>query len=146
MSSEPSRWFWGYPINGRAISTNVRQSLAQFQPEIAARQSSIAIVRFEPPPNSSNFDRARFDAARVSMNQKIKAFEFLGCGIEPIEALPFDLVPPAFDNLIDQLNSNPRIRGIIVQYDPRQDPLPGQRVFETITLAARLVALALSSS
>lgn len=31
-------------------------------------------------------------------------------------------------------------------YDPRQDPLPGQRVFETTTLAARLVALAFSSS
>ena len=116
MSSESSRWFWGYPIDGRAISTGVRQSLVQFQPEIAARQIKVAIVRFEPPSNSSDFDRARFDAARVSMNQKIKAFEFLGCGIEPINPLPFDLVPPAFRDLIDQLNRDPRIRGIIVQY------------------------------
>lgn len=119
--SDSFRWHWGYPIDGRAIAADVRRSLIQFQPEIAARQSSVAIVRFDPPPNSSDSDRARFDAARVSMNQKIKAFEFLGCGIEQIEALPYDLAPPVFRDLIDRLNTNPQVRGIIVQYPvPRQ--------------------------
>jgi len=116
MSPDLSRWFWGYPIDGRAIAADVRRSLIRFQPAISARQNTVAIVRFEPPSNSSDSDRARFDAACVSMNQKIRAFEFLGCNTERIEALPFDLSPPAFRNLIDQLNRNPQIRGIIVQY------------------------------
>lgn len=107
---------WGYAVQGRSILAGVRQSLIQFQPQFIARQTRIAILRFQPPPDLDEMDLARFDAARVSMEQKAKSFQFLGCQIEPIPPLPFDLPAPEFRAIIGRLNANPQIRGIIVQY------------------------------
>lgn len=110
--TDSTNWTWGNPISGRVIAARVRQR----QPEFAAQQTTVAIVRFDAPLNSDSFEYAKFDAARTSMEQKVKSFEALGCRTEQIPNLPFDIKPPEFEAIIDRLNNDPAIKGIIVQY------------------------------
>lgn len=142
MTGVLPEWAWGNLISGRAIAARVRQSLIQFQPQFAARGTTIAIARFQPPPDSNELELARFDAARTSMEQKIKSFEFLGCRTEQISTLPFNLNPPEFRAILDRLNRDPNVRGIIVQYPVSREVEPFVR---RITPEKDLDALAAAS-
>lgn len=115
---------WSEPIRGTAIAASIRQRLEPFRSEFAQRQTRIAIVRFESPEQGSPIELARYSAALTSMNQKLRSFDFLGCQLEP-HLLRQDTTPAAFAALIDRLNQNPQVRGLIVQYPvpPAIEPL-----------------------
>lgn len=130
MTGTTQDWSWGHSLNGRAILAEVKQRLASFRPEFEQRGTSIAILRFEPPLIATPLELAKYRAAETSMQQKEKSFRALGCHVESIAALSQDTATADFAALLNRLNSNPQVRGIIVQY-----PVPA-RLAEVVPLIA----------
>lgn len=97
-------------IDGKAIAAHVRQRVAE---KIAARKLAgarapgLAVVVVGEDP-----------ASHVYVNTKHRACKQAGI-LSFQHALPADTTQQALENLIDQLNADPRIDGILVQL-----PLP----------------------
>lgn len=109
-------------IDGKAIAAHVRQRVAE---KIAARKLAgarapgLAVVVVGEDP-----------ASHVYVNTKHRACKQAGI-LSFQHALPADTTQQALENLIDQLNADPRIDGILVQL-PLPAHLDAGPIFERI--------------
>lgn len=109
-------------IDGKAIAANVRQHVAQ---QVAARQQAgkrapgLAVVVVGDDP-----------ASQVYVNNKHRACEQAGI-LSFQHALPSDTSQQTLEALIDQLNDDPAVDGILVQL-PLPDPLDAEPILERI--------------
>ena len=110
--SEAGRW--GNLIRGGPRLGQLKRAYEPYLAQLASRQKQVAIVRFEPPQNANSFALARYEAAAVSMRQKVKTFGYLNCPVEEY-VRDADLSRKDFEALLTRLNENERITGVIVQ-------------------------------
>ncbi|MGP8288949.1 bifunctional methylenetetrahydrofolate dehydrogenase/methenyltetrahydrofolate cyclohydrolase FolD [Vreelandella zhanjiangensis] len=97
-------------IDGKAIAAHVRQRVAE---KIAARKLAGARV-----PGLAVVVVGEDPASHVYVNNKHRACEQAGI-LSFQHALPADTTQQALESLVDQLNADPRVDGILVQL-----PLP----------------------
>ncbi|SES15862.1 methylenetetrahydrofolate dehydrogenase (NADP+) / methenyltetrahydrofolate cyclohydrolase [Vreelandella subterranea] len=109
-------------IDGKAIAANVRQHVAQ---QVAARQQAgkrapgLAVVVVGDDP-----------ASQVYVNNKHRACEQAGI-LSFQHALPSDTSQQTLEALVDQLNDDPTVDGILVQL-PLPDALDAEPILERI--------------
>lgn len=109
-------------IDGKAIAANVRQHVAQ---QVAARQQAgkrapgLAVVVVGDDP-----------ASQVYVNNKHRACEQAGI-LSFQHALPSDTSQQTLEALVDQLNDDPTVDGILVQL-PLPDSLDAEPILERI--------------
>ncbi|MCO7245167.1 bifunctional methylenetetrahydrofolate dehydrogenase/methenyltetrahydrofolate cyclohydrolase FolD [Halomonas sp. Mc5H-6] len=109
-------------IDGKAIAANVRQHVAQ---QVAARQQAgkrapgLAVVVVGDDP-----------ASQVYVNNKHRACEQAGI-LSFQHALPSDTSQQTLEALVDQLNDDPTVDGILVQL-PLPDSLNAEPILERI--------------
>lgn len=129
-------------VSGGLIKKGV---LERFQGEygdaIAKASLKIEILRFVTPTAASEGKIAGYQAAEDSRVQKTKTFRSLGIEVVDREFLPQNLTEVEFQELINELNADPSVNGIIVQY-----PIPKQCEIPIKTIAPEKDLDALSST
>ncbi|SDN09411.1 bifunctional methylenetetrahydrofolate dehydrogenase/methenyltetrahydrofolate cyclohydrolase FolD [Vreelandella arcis] len=109
-------------IDGKAIAANVRQHVAQ---KVTARQQAgkrapgLAVVLVGDDP-----------ASQLYVNNKHRACEQAGI-LSFQHALPTDTTQQTLESLVDQLNNDPTVDGILVQL-PLPDHLDASLILERI--------------
>ncbi|WP_017716891.1 tetrahydrofolate dehydrogenase/cyclohydrolase catalytic domain-containing protein [Kamptonema formosum] len=103
-------------LRGRDILLEVKQRCAPFRETFAGK--SLLIIRFSPPPDLNDIQRAKYRAAEVSAVEKVKTFSFLNCEVD-YRLLSENTTPPEFREIISSANSDTNTVGAIVQ-----NPIP----------------------
>lgn len=104
-------------LSGTAVLRGVRDSLAPYRDVIASTGRQVAIIRFEASADDPPVRRLRMEASRVSADQKVRAFEHVGLGVDH-RVLPPTVSAAEFADLIAAHNADPRTAATIVQYPP----------------------------
>lgn len=104
-------------LSGTALLCTVREDLAPFREELASVGKQVAILRFDVAQDDPPARRFRMEAARVSAEQKIKAFSRLGLGVDHRLLSP-TVSAAEFAGLLTTLNDDPLTAAIIVQLPP----------------------------
>ncbi|EDY43402.1 bifunctional 5,10-methylenetetrahydrofolate dehydrogenase/5,10-methenyltetrahydrofolate cyclohydrolase [Streptomyces sp. SPB074] len=104
-------------LSGNALLRSVRENLAMYRDAIEPSGKGIAVVRFTPTDSDSPEWVRRMEASRVSANQKVKAFSYLGFTVDHL-VLPGTVSAAEFADRIDAFNADDHIRAIIVQFPP----------------------------
>jgi methylenetetrahydrofolate dehydrogenase (NADP+) / methenyltetrahydrofolate cyclohydrolase len=105
---------WGNQIKGGPQLGLLKKEYEKYRALLAAKNKQVAIVRFEPPPGASQFELAQYEAAAVSMRQKVKTFGNLNTPVKEY-VCTHNITKEDFEALIRQSNADKRITGIIVQ-------------------------------
>lgn len=100
-------------IDGNLIKEHVKNECKQYKSPFQGRE--ITIIRFEAPQNISKERKARYDAARISAEQKVKTFDSIGVTPRDIILLP-DIQVEQFQQLIVSINQDRNVTAAIVQY------------------------------
>lgn len=123
MNSEQESWHWGNRIRGGNIRNQVRDALlAEYNDELTAKGLKVEILRFatpeyEAPLDTEQQDRvASYQAAEDSRRVKTASFRALGIEVPDREFLPQTMEKEEFQALIEELNVDPSVNAIIVQY------------------------------
>ncbi|MBW4528396.1 MAG: hypothetical protein KME18_24990 [Phormidium tanganyikae FI6-MK23] len=123
MTTEQEPWQWGNRIRGGDIRTQVRERLLrEYDDELAAKHLKVEILRFAAPEYESPLTQGQqltigaYEAAEDSRRVKTASFRALGVEVPEREFLPQDISEEEFQNLIDELNRDPSVNAIIVQY------------------------------
>ncbi|MCA1773090.1 MAG: bifunctional methylenetetrahydrofolate dehydrogenase/methenyltetrahydrofolate cyclohydrolase FolD [Halomonas sp.] len=109
-------------IDGKAIAANVRQHVAQqvtVRQQAGKRAPGLAVVVVGDDP-----------ASQVYVNNKHRACEQAGI-LSFQHALPSNTSQQALEALVDRLNDDPAVDGILVQL-PLPDPLDAEPILERI--------------
>jgi len=107
-------------IDGQLIREHVKQECQKYKSIFQASQKEVAIIRFEASENASNGLRARYEAARISAEQKVATFNAIGITPNYIVLSP-NIAVEQFDNIIQSINENSKVTAAIVQY-----PIPAK--------------------
>ena len=105
-------------IDGNLIKEHLKNECKQYKSQLQGKE--IAIIRFEAPKNTNQERKARYDAAKVSAEQKVKTFESIGVTSKHIILQP-DIQVEEFQKLIESINQDQNVTAAIVQY-----PVPPQ--------------------
>jgi methylenetetrahydrofolate dehydrogenase (NADP+) / methenyltetrahydrofolate cyclohydrolase len=104
-------------ISGGKIKKGVQDRFkVEYGDTIIKANLKISILRFTTPINADDKDIARYEAAEDSRVQKEKSFRDLGFEVVEHDFLQQDMSEEDFQELINQLNSEQSICGIIIQY------------------------------
>jgi methylenetetrahydrofolate dehydrogenase (NADP+) / methenyltetrahydrofolate cyclohydrolase len=104
-------------ISGGKIKKGVLEKFkGEYGDTITKTNFKIEILRFATPINTDEKDIGRYEAAEDSRVQKEKSFRDLGFEVVERDFLQQDMSEEDFLELINQLNSDKSICGIIVQY------------------------------
>ena len=117
---------WGNQIRGGPSLGQLKRDYEQYKAPLAVKDKQIAIVRFEPPSDATQSDLARYEAAAVSMRQKVKTFGYLNTPVEEYVCAQ-NMPENDFETLIRQFNADERITGVIIQVpvpDDLKDYIP----------------------
>jgi methylenetetrahydrofolate dehydrogenase (NADP+)/methenyltetrahydrofolate cyclohydrolase len=105
-------------VSGAAILRDVRGAYQQqYRDLILPQQKKVAVIRFEAPPNSPQGWVSRMDASRISAEQKVKNIGSLGYEMQH-QLLSPKVSEQEFSELLHQLNKDPAVSGVIVQFPP----------------------------
>ena len=107
----------GNQIRGARILSGVKKLFEPYRSTIAGLERQVAVIRFEASPESSPDWQSRMEASRVSAEQKVKSFKYLGYEPNQIR-LPSDASPAQFSDVLAQLGEDQSTSGIIVQFPP----------------------------
>lgn len=114
---EPNR------ISGRKILRDVRTAYVdEYGSAIEEMGKKVAVIRFDSAPEDPDAWKAKMDASRVSAEQKVKNIGALGYQVEH-ELLSPTKSPDEFRQVLEQVNDDPAVSGVIVQ-------MPVDRKFE----------------
>ncbi|QLE59615.1 bifunctional 5,10-methylenetetrahydrofolate dehydrogenase/5,10-methenyltetrahydrofolate cyclohydrolase [Nostoc sp. TCL26-01] len=105
-------------IDGNLIKEHIKNECQQYKSQLQGKE--ITIIRFEASENLPLARKARYEAARVSAEQKVKIFNAIGVSSNYI-ILPENSPVEDFKNIIYSINDNDKITTAIVQY-----PIPFQ--------------------
>ncbi|TDD87008.1 hypothetical protein E1293_08655 [Actinomadura darangshiensis] len=107
----------GNQIRGAKILGGVKELFEPYRSTIAGLERQVAVIRFEASPEASPDWQSRMEASRVSAEQKVKSFNYLG--YEPNHILlPSDASAEQFADVLAQLGEDQSTSGIIVQFPP----------------------------
>ncbi|WP_329615736.1 bifunctional 5,10-methylenetetrahydrofolate dehydrogenase/5,10-methenyltetrahydrofolate cyclohydrolase [Streptomyces brevispora] len=114
-------------LSGATLLRSVRDDLAPYRETLEPSGKQVAILRFDATQDDPPVRRFRMEAARVSAEQKVKAFSRLGLGFDHRLLSP-SISAAAFTGLLTSLNADDRTAAIIVQFPPppRLTPLVQQ--------------------
>lgn len=104
-------------LPGGQVLRQVRDAYAQHRQSIAQQNKRVVIVRFEADASAPVDWRRRMEASRISAEQKVRAFTYLGYTPEHL-VLPATVSDSQFAAIINRGNADPRVTGIIVQFPP----------------------------
>lgn len=104
-------------LSGTTLLRSVRENLAPYRETLEPSGKQVAILRFDTAQDDPPVRRFRMEAARVSAEQKVKAFSRLGLGVDH-RLLPPSISAAEFAGLLTTLNADPRTAAIIVQFPP----------------------------
>jgi methylenetetrahydrofolate dehydrogenase (NADP+) / methenyltetrahydrofolate cyclohydrolase len=104
-------------ISGSEILRAVQAALESYRSVIAPTGKRVAIIRFEPAASAPPDWRSRMEAARISADQKTRAFTHLGLRVEQV-VLPAAAADADLIGVIDRFNLDPDVTGVIVQFPP----------------------------
>ncbi|OWY69057.1 tetrahydrofolate dehydrogenase [cyanobacterium TDX16] len=108
-------------IDGRLIREYVKQQcISIYRNHSNKSDREIIIVRFEVPDYADNELRARYEAARISAEQKVATFSAIGFISNQI-VIPSNVNPEYFQQIIQLINQNNEVIAAIIQY-----PVPPQ--------------------
>ncbi|AUT04626.1 tetrahydrofolate dehydrogenase (plasmid) [Nostoc sp. CENA543] len=105
-------------VDGNLIKEHLKNECQKYKLQLQGKE--IAIIRFEVRENEDNQIKLRYEAARVSAEQKIKTFDTIGVTCNYI-ILPYNTPVTELQRLIYSINDNENIIAAIVQY-----PVPDQ--------------------
>ncbi|MET9440159.1 tetrahydrofolate dehydrogenase/cyclohydrolase catalytic domain-containing protein [Streptomyces sp. NPDC006610] len=110
-------------VSGRDVLAQARALYQGYRSAIEPTGMRVAIIRFTPSPEDPADWHARLEASRVSAEQKVKSFEYLGFRAEHV------VLPPGahrwqFADVLNHYSQDPKTRAIIVQYPPPQQLAP----------------------
>jgi methylenetetrahydrofolate dehydrogenase (NADP+)/methenyltetrahydrofolate cyclohydrolase len=114
-------------LSGTTLLRAVRENLAPYREILEPSGKQVAILRFDAAQDDPPIRHFRMEAARVSAEQKVKAFSRLGLGVDH-RLLPPSISAAEFAGLLATFNTDPRTAAIIVQFPPppRLTPLVQQ--------------------
>lgn len=104
-------------LSGAAVLRGVRDSLAPYRDAIAPTGRQVAIIRFAAADNDPPVRRLRMESSRISADQKVRAFEHVGFGVDH-RVLPPTVSAAEFAGVIAAYNDDPHTAATIVQYPP----------------------------
>lgn len=107
-------------IDGQLIREHVKQECQKYKSIFQASQKEVAIIRFEASENASNELRARYEAAKISAEQKVAIFNAIGITPNYIVLSP-NIAVEQFDSIVQSINENTQVTAAIVQY-----PIPAK--------------------
>jgi 5,10-methylene-tetrahydrofolate dehydrogenase/methenyl tetrahydrofolate cyclohydrolase len=107
-------------IDGQLIREHVKQECQKYKSIFQASQKEVAIIRFEASENASNELGARYEAARISAEQKVAIFNAIGITPNYIVLSP-NIAVEQFDGIIQSINEDGKVTAAIVQY-----PIPAK--------------------
>ncbi|MBD6620670.1 bifunctional 5,10-methylenetetrahydrofolate dehydrogenase/5,10-methenyltetrahydrofolate cyclohydrolase [Komarekiella sp. 'clone 1'] len=102
-------------IDGQLIREYVKQECQKYKPLFQASQKEVAIIRFESSENVSSHLKARYDAARISAEQKVATFNAIGVTSNHI-VLSSNIAVEQFESIIQSINEDNQVAAAIVQY------------------------------
>jgi methylenetetrahydrofolate dehydrogenase (NADP+) / methenyltetrahydrofolate cyclohydrolase len=134
-----------FKIGGRNLKNKLIERFnTEYGERIAAANLKVEILRFATPEFQEplTFEQkqkvSQYTAAEDSRKAKTESFRSIGIEVPERGFLPQDMVEEDFQRLIDKLNNNPSVNGIIIQY-PVPNGLEG--LVKTITPDKDLDAL-----
>ncbi|GAA1937472.1 hypothetical protein GCM10009716_49430 [Streptomyces sodiiphilus] len=104
-------------MSGTNLLRSVREDLAPYREILQPSGERVAILRFDAAQDDPPVRRFRMEAARVSAEQKVKAFSWLGLGVDHRRLSP-SISAAEFAGLFTTLNADPHTAAIIVQFPP----------------------------
>jgi methylenetetrahydrofolate dehydrogenase (NADP+) / methenyltetrahydrofolate cyclohydrolase len=107
-------------IDGQLIREHVKQECQKYKSIFQASQKQVVIIRFEASENASNELKARYEAARISAEQKVATFNAIGVIPNYIVLSP-NITVEQFDGIIQSINEDSKVTAAIVQY-----PIPAK--------------------
>jgi methylenetetrahydrofolate dehydrogenase (NADP+)/methenyltetrahydrofolate cyclohydrolase len=123
MSAGQESWQWGNRIRGGNLRNQVRDALLdEYGDELLAQELKVEIIRFATPEYEAPLDSlqqstiASYEAAEDSRRVKTVSFKALGIEVPDREFLPQTTTRQEFQALINELNTDPSVNAIIVQY------------------------------
>jgi 5,10-methylene-tetrahydrofolate dehydrogenase/methenyl tetrahydrofolate cyclohydrolase len=106
-------------VSGGLIKKGVLERFqSKYGDAIAIANLKIEILRFATPATANERDIARYQAAEDSRVQKTKTFRALGIEVIDREFLPQNMPKKKFQKLINGLNADPSVNGIINEAHP----------------------------
>ncbi|MEU8030697.1 bifunctional 5,10-methylenetetrahydrofolate dehydrogenase/5,10-methenyltetrahydrofolate cyclohydrolase [Streptomyces sp. NPDC049099] len=112
MSQPPTR-----RLSGTTLLRSVGENLAPYRRVIEPAGQQVAIIRFAAAAGDPPLWHLRMEAARVSAEQKVKAFSRLGFGVDHRLLTP-PVAPSEFADLLDAFNKDRKTAAVIVQFPP----------------------------
>lgn len=106
-------------IDGNLIKEHIKNECQQYKSQLQGKE--ITIIRFEPSESIPTTKKARYEAARVSAEQKIKIFEAIGVTCNYI-TLSDNTPVKEFQRLIQSINDNEKITAAVIQYPTPSHP------------------------
>lgn len=104
-------------ISGSQILRDVKAIYRSYRPTVESMRKNIAIIRFEAAVTDPLDWKYRMMASRISAEQKVKTFAYLGFQTEHV-VLPPDVSNADFAALIDRFSADPTTSAVIVQFPP----------------------------
>lgn len=112
-----------FRIGGRNLRNKLIEKFnGEYAQRIAAANLKVEILRFATPefkePLKSRQKQivSQYTAAEDSRKAKTESFQSIGIEVPEREFLPQDMLEEDFQRLIQELNADPSVNGIIIQY------------------------------
>ncbi|WP_414530059.1 tetrahydrofolate dehydrogenase/cyclohydrolase catalytic domain-containing protein [Nodularia chucula] len=102
-------------IDGQLIREHIKQECQKYKCLFQASQKEVAIIRFEASENTNNELKGRYEAARISAEQKVATFNAIGV-IPNYMVLSSKIAVQQFENIIESINEDSKMTAAIVQY------------------------------
>ncbi|MFI9723842.1 tetrahydrofolate dehydrogenase/cyclohydrolase catalytic domain-containing protein [Streptomyces sp. NPDC052396] len=104
-------------LSGTTLLRSVRERIAPYREVIQPLNKQVAIIRFGTADDDPPVRRLRMEAARISAEQKVKTFSYLGFAVDH-QVLDPAISSAHFAGLLEQFNQDPRVAAVIVQFPP----------------------------
>jgi methylenetetrahydrofolate dehydrogenase (NADP+) / methenyltetrahydrofolate cyclohydrolase len=108
-----------FRIGGRNLKNKLIEKFnSEYGERIAAVNLKVEILRFATPESKGQKRQiiSQYTAAEDSRKAKTESFRSIGIEVPEREFLPQDMQKKGFQKLINELNIDPSVNGIIIQY------------------------------
>ena len=101
-------------LDGHLIREHLKQECQKYKSILQSSEKEVSIVRFEAPEDITPKQKAKYESARISAEQKVDTFCSIGINAKQI-ILSSDIDTEQFDSIIESINENTKVIAAIVQ-------------------------------
>lgn len=101
-------------LDGQLIREHLKQECQKYKAIFQASEKEVLIIRFEAQKNITSKQKAKYESARISAEQKVATFGSIGIVTKQI-ILSSEIDTEQFDSIIESINENDKVIAAIVQ-------------------------------